>query len=334
MQISDLPTPALVVDGPSLDANLATMAAALPGPRLRPHVKAHKCTALAHRQADAGHHNFTCATPREVIGMTAAGLGDDLLLANETIDGSRLRAMAECGGRVTVAVDSDETIAAAAANGIREVLIDVNVGLPRCGCEPDDAGRLADLARGRGLEVRGVMGYEGHIYAFSEREERTSATEQAMQLLLAAHEKVGGPIVSAGATGSYDLNRWATEIQAGSYALMDVAYGPIIPEFRTALYVLSTVISVSSGYAVADCGLKAFGMDHGNPTMDDAQVLLVSDEHITFRTRNSVRVGDVVRVWPAHVDPSVAYHERMQVASGAEPGAELIDTWNVDLRGW
>ncbi len=83
-------------------------------------MKAHKSTALAHRQPAVGHHGFTCATPREVVGMAAAGLGDDLLLANETVDPDRLRAMAELDARVTVAVDSDATIAAAAAAGIRE----------------------------------------------------------------------------------------------------------------------------------------------------------------------------------------------------------------------
>src|SRR3954470_2954053 len=156
MRTSDLQTPALLVDATVFDANLATMAAALPGPRLRPHVKAHKCTSLARRQYDLGHHGFTCATPREIVGMARAGLGDDLLLANETVDDVRIRAMAECGARVTVAVDSDATVAAAARNGIREVLVDVNVGLPRCGCAPDDAPRIADLSRANGLAVRGV----------------------------------------------------------------------------------------------------------------------------------------------------------------------------------
>src|SRR5215468_136809 len=116
------------------------MAAALSGTRLRPHVKAHKCTALARRQAAHGHRTFTCATIREVEGLVAAGLGDDVLLANEVLDARRL------GALVTVAVDSEATIDAAAAGGVREVLIDVNVGLPRCGCDPDAAGRLADHA--------------------------------------------------------------------------------------------------------------------------------------------------------------------------------------------
>src|SRR5688572_20420741 len=123
------------------------MADALPGPRLRPHVKAHKTTGLARLQREAGHPGFTCATVREVEGMARAGLGDDLLLANEVLDARRLGAVVETGARVTVAVDSDVTVRAAAAGGVREVVVDVNVGLPRCGCEPEDAGRVADLAR-------------------------------------------------------------------------------------------------------------------------------------------------------------------------------------------
>ena len=110
MRLDEVATPALVVDRGALEHNLATMAAAWPGRRLRPHVKAHKCTALARRQADAGHHGFTCATIREVEGMAAAGLGDDLLLANEVLDARRLGALAAAGARVTVAVDSDATV--------------------------------------------------------------------------------------------------------------------------------------------------------------------------------------------------------------------------------
>ncbi len=108
MLVHDLPTPALVIDGDVLEANLATMAAARPGAALRPHVKAHKCTALARRQAEHGHHTFTCATPREALGMAAAGLGADLLVANEVVDARRLEALAALDGdvMVTVAIDS------------------------------------------------------------------------------------------------------------------------------------------------------------------------------------------------------------------------------------
>ena len=117
MRVHDIPTPALLIEAGALQHNLDEMAAARPGAALRPHVKAHKCTALAARQAAAGHAAFTCATPREMVGMAAAGLGDDLLLANEVLDPTRLAAMAavQDTARVTVAVDSDATVEAAAA---------------------------------------------------------------------------------------------------------------------------------------------------------------------------------------------------------------------------
>ncbi len=244
-RVHDLRTPALLVEADALEHNLRTMAEARPGASLRPHVKAHKCTTLARRQADIGHLAFTCATIREMEGLARAGLAHDRLLANEVVDARRLGALE---GRITVAVDSDATIDAATAGG----------------------------------------------------------------------------------TGSFDCNRAATEIQAGSYALMDTAYDRLGLPFRQALSVLSTVVSVSSRYAVADCGLKALGMDHGNPTIDGAKVWFCSDEHLTFAAERRARVGDRIRVRPAHVDPTVAYHEQLHVISGEE----VLDSWEVDLRGW
>ena len=328
MNVHELQTPALVVDAAALDHNLAAMADALPGARMRPHVKAHKTSALAARQAAAGHRTFTAATIRECEVLAAKGLGDDILLANEVLDAARLGRL---DARVTVAVDSEATIDAAAAGGVREVLVDVNVGLPRCGCNPDDAGRLADHARSRGLEVRGVMGYEGHVVGLHDRELRVKQTEECMALLLKAHADVGGDVVSAGGTGTYDINTWANEIQAGSYALMDTAYGHLDLPFRQALFVLATVISVNpQGWAVADCGLKAFGMDHGNPDLPGGTVWFLSDEHVTYSAEAMPAVGDRVRLVPAHVDPTVAYHERLHVLDGDE----VVDVWEVDMRGW
>ena len=330
VNIGQLTTPGLVVQCALLEANLTTMADALPGARMRPHVKAHKCSALAARQAQLGHTGFTCATITETEVLARSGLGDDLLLANEVVDAQRLGLLVRQGARVTMAVDSEEIIAAAVAARVPEVLIDVNVGLPRCGCRPEDAGRLADRARQHGLTVRGVMGYEGHIVGLEDRSRRVELLEVSMALLQSAHEDVGGDIVSAGGTGTYDINHWATEIQAGSYALMDTAYGKLGLPFAQALSVLATVISVSSEWAVADCGLKSLGMDHGNPTVDGATVLFCSDEHLTFSPPQRVRVGDRISVIPAHVDPTVAYHEYLHIADGEE----VVDHWPVDMRGW
>ena len=328
MHVDEVTTPALLVDSGALERNLATMAAALPGRRLRPHVKAHKCTGLGKRQAVAGHKGFTCATIRECEGMSVAGLGEDLLLANEVLDARRLGALIADGARVTVAVDSLETIEAAGVGGVREVLIDVNVGLRRCGCDPSDAGRLGDVARRHGLTVRGVMGYEGHVVGLIDAAERAARCEEAMELLLKAHQDVGGELISGGGTGTYQCNIWASEIQAGSYALMDSAYGRLGLPFEQAVFVLATVVSSSGDWSVANAGLKAFGMDHGKPELPDATVLSCSDEHSTFAP--SRPVGDRVRLVPAHVDPTIAYHERAYVVSGDE----VVDVWPIDLRGW
>jgi D-serine deaminase-like pyridoxal phosphate-dependent protein len=263
--------------------------------------------------------------------MAAAGLGEDLLLANEVLDTQRLGSLAAAGARVTVAVDSAETIDAAAMGGVREVVIDVNVGLPRCGCAPADAGQLADVARRRGLEVRGVMGYEGHVVGLVDAAERADRCQASMELLLTAHADVGGELISAGGTGTYVINTWASEIQAGSYVLMDTAYDKLGLPFEQAAFVLATVISSSPNWSVGDAGLKAFGMDHGNPSLvggADGQVLFCSDEHVTITPPRPV--GDRLWLAPAHIDPTMAYHERLYLFSDDD----VLDVWPIDLRGW
>ena len=91
-------------------------------------------------------------------------------------------------------------------------------------------------------------------------------------------------------------------------------------------------MNAAQGFVVCDAGLKAQGMDHGKPTVEGAKVWFCSDEHTTFAPDEpgSVAVGDRVRLLPAHVDPTVAYHERMHVVRGDE----VVDVWEVDLRGW
>jgi D-serine deaminase-like pyridoxal phosphate-dependent protein len=263
------------------------------------------------------------------------GLGADLLHANEVVDVRRLRNMvaSTLGSRITVAVDSPEAITVAAAAGVREVLIDVEVGLPRCGCAVEDAGRLAREAEGVGLEVRGVMGYEGHL--MMETEDKAAKVEAAMAQLAEAHEAVGGEVVSGGGTGTWDTNTWVTELQAGSYTLMDGDYARLGTPFRPALHVLATVVAVNrrKGWAVADAGLKALATDHGPPAIEGADVWFCSDEHTTFAPAQGGElpsVGDRVALLPGHVDPTVALHERLHVLEDEH----VVDTWPVDLRGW
>ncbi|MGA1638575.1 MAG: alanine racemase [Ilumatobacteraceae bacterium] len=355
--VHELSTPAVVVDIDALEHNLSTMAAVLPGALLRPHVKAHKSTALAAMQRRHGHHHFTCATVREMVGMARAGLGEDLLLANEVVDPDRLHELAMLQDRamITVAVDSDATVDAAARAGIRHVLIDVNSGLARCGCAPGEAGRLAQRARDHGMVVRGVMGYEGHLMAVDDRGTQRRDTLAAMDQLREAAREVGGDIISAGGTGNHDVHAahrartGVTEVQAGSYALMDTYYSALGLPFRQALTILGTVIATHEKWAVADVGLKSLGMDHGNPSIANHKVWFCSDEHVTFATEkpddartdhtgptaSSIRapqpaVGTRVRVTPAHVDPTMAMHDSFYLVRGDD----VLDRLPIDLRGW
>lgn len=336
--VESLQTPALLVDETALQSNIDKMSEIRPGRTLRPHIKAFKSTALAARVAAAGHDIFCCATIAEMEGMAQAGLGTDLLLANEVLDASRLGALSDNANtnqaRITVAVDSDATLEAAFRGGVKEVLIDINVGLPRCGIAVEDSARLADDARSKGLEVRGVMGYEGHLMDMVDREKQRASVAKSMAVLQQAHELVGGEIISAGGTGTFDINDVATEIQAGSYLLMDTHYAKVGLPFRRAMSVLTRVISMNapSNYVVVDAGLKALGMDHGNPTVDGADVFFCSDEHTTLvpNEGTSWSLGDLVRLWPAHVDPTVAKHERMYVIDGDR----VLDAYDIDLRHW
>ena len=336
---SQLATPALLIDLDALNGNLRTMSLRHPGTKLRPHTKAHKCTNLANLQSQYGHKTFTCATPREIIGMAAAGVGKDYLLANEVVDPGRLSALAKVSqsARVTIAVDSEITVMAAAHAGLCDVLIDVNVGLPRCGVAPALAGQLADFARKQKMTVHGVMGYEGHLMMVDGHEKRKQRVADSMQLLASASQDVGGEIISAGGTGTFDLHdeTCINELQAGSYALMDTHYAKLNLPFDQSCFVLGTVISKSTDWLVIDVGLKSLGMDHGNPSVDGFDVLFCSDEHTTLATKKEskntkVSVGDKLRVIPAHIDPTMAMHELAFLVRGDE----VIDSWPIDLRGW
>ncbi len=336
MTIDELPTPALVVDRGALDQNIAVMGAAWPGRSLRAHVKAWKCTELARRIAAAGHPTFCCATAREVEGMAAAGLGDDLLLANEVLGrtAQRLGAWSRRGRprdrRRRLRCHRRRRGEGRHPGGARRrhgrhALLRLRSRLTPA------ASQIAP--RAAGLEVRGVMGYEGHLMTEPEAT-KAEKVEAAMARLLTAHDLVGGDVVSGGGTGTWATNRWVNELQAGSFALMDTDYGTQGHPFRQALHVVATVIAVSGkGWAVADAGLKAIAMDHGNPTVEGGDVWFVSDEHTTFGPADGhalPAIGATVRIVPAHIDPTIAKHERLHVVAGAE----VVDEWAIDLRHW
>ena len=352
--LAEVPTPALIVDAGALDRNIQRMAAFFAaGPcRLRPHVKAHKTPAIARRQLAAGSCvGLTCATLREAEAV--AGFCDDILLANEIVTADKCgRAAALAAScRLTVAVDSVEgleALAAAARAGGETigVLVDLNVGQMRCGVLPGEPAvtLAARVVRTPGLALRGVMGYEGHLQPVRDRAERSAQAQRAMAALVDTATQVraaGLPceIVSGGGTGTYDISgrvAGVTEIQAGSYALMDTDYGEVGVPFEQAFFVLGTVVSrPSPDRCVADAGHKSTTKDHGVPRvhgLPGATVTSLNDEHATIAIPPdcTIRVGDRVRLIPSHTDPTMNLHDVIY----AIDGDRVVDVWPIEARGY
>lgn len=352
--LSDIPTPALIVNVAAMDRNIQRMARFFAdGPcRLRPHFKAHKTPEIARRQLAAGSvTGLTCATVREA--EVATSLTRDILIANEIVDQASCERVARLasGRSMTVAADSvagvDRLGAAARRAGVQVgVLVDLNVGQNRCGLPPGiEALSLArHVAATSGLTLRGVMGYEGHLQPLHDRSEREARTRAAMTALVGTAQLIrehGLPceIVSAGGTGTHDISGrvpGVTEIQAGSYVLMDTDYGRLDLPFEQALFVLGTVVSRPvPDRCVADCGHKATTKDHGNPLVEDiegASVVSLNDEHatITLPPDATVAIGDRIRLRPSHVDPTVNLHDVIY----AVDGDRVVEVWPIAARGY
>jgi len=361
-RLADLPTPSLVVDLGALDRNIRRMAEffAAGTCRLRPHFKAHKTPSIARRQLAAGScAGLTCGTvgEAEVVGAFC----DDILIANEVVGPGkceRVAALAQAlhgrSGRrawLTIAVDSregTEALAAAARGAGVEVgvLVDVNVGQNRCGVA--SAGEALALARhvmqAAGVVLRGVMGYEGHVQPVRDRSAREAAAREAMARLVGIAERLraaGLPcdLVSGGGTGTYDISgrvEGVTEIQAGSYALMDTGYGSLGMPFEQAFHVRGTVISrPARDRCVADCGHKSVTKDHALPLVRDAVgavVTALNDEHavIAIPADSPLRVGDPIELVPSHIDPTINLHDVFYVVDGDR----VVDVWPIAARGY
>jgi len=353
-RVSEIPTPALVVDRAALDRNIARMAAffATGSCRLRPHFKAHKTPEIAKRQLAAGScSGLTCATVGEA--EIAAAFCDDILLANEIVSPEKCARVAALAARVrmTAAIDSLAGLAAL-SRAARDrgasigVLVDLNVGQGRCGVEPGEAAlTLAQkAAQSERIVLRGVMGYEGHLQPVRDRGERESRTHVAMNGLVDTAKTIraaGLPceIVSAGGTGTYDISGRVdgiTEIQAGSYALMDTDYSSVGVPFEPAFWVLGTVVSrPARERCVADCGHKSMTKDHSLPGVRGivgATVTSLNDEHATIALPpdSTITIGDRVELLPSHVDPTINLHDVFYVVDGPT----VVDVWPIAARGY
>jgi D-serine deaminase-like pyridoxal phosphate-dependent protein len=350
LAVDDIPTPALVLDLGTAMGNIARMGerfASLPA-RLRPHVKAHKCAELAREQLAHGAIGVTTATVAEADAMAAAGV-EDILIANQVVAPASIERLAALAARarVTVAVDDRANLEAVAAHGVAAgapvgVVVELDVGMGRGGTRTvEDACALAKAAADlQGVELRGLLGYEGHCADEADPVARERETRASMELLTGAAERMredGLPIeiVSAGATGTYTITGafpGITEVQAGSYVLMDRYHARFAPEFGFALHVIATAISVHGDLVVFDAGRKALGSDFGPPASPDARGTFgfIHEEHVGYRYAGDApyRVGDRAAFVPDYAPTTVNLFGRIHVAERGR----VVNVWRVLAR--
>ena len=332
--IEELDTPCIIVDLDVAEANIAKLQAAANemGVDVRPHSKTNKSPYWVRKQIEAGAIGVCCAKVGEAEVMVEAGVSD-VMIPNQVIGKNkiaRLVALAR-SANVIVAVEdsgnvdelSDASVAAGAELG---VIVEVNVGMNRCGVDGDGAVDLAkQIEAAPGLRFDGLMGYEGHTVAERDFEVRKTEAEKAMGILTGAADQIREAgidveIVSAAGTGTYNISGrvpGVTELQCGSYIFMDGDYLEVFNDFEPALSVLATVISrQKEDVAIVDMGLKSISMDRGLAEVispASASIIKHSEEHtqvsLPDAASQALKIGDKVQSRPTHGDTTINLHE-------------------------
>jgi D-serine deaminase-like pyridoxal phosphate-dependent protein len=344
-----LDTPILLIDLDVMESNIAKMAAYFRGvdAELRPHTKTHKTPILAHKQIEAGAIGVTCAKLGEAEGIR------DVLIANEIVPRQKITRLVNLARHadVMVAVDDPGNVAdlsqAAQSKGVHlRVLVEVDIGMKRCGVPPGEpALRLAqEVAESKNLVFAGLMGYEGHTVTIPDFAQRKRETEKGLALLTETKElieqnglEVG--IVSGGGTGTYNITGQfpgMTEVQAGSYIFMDTYYRKVLKDFDCALTVLTTVISrPTKDRAIVDAGMKTVTKEFGLPRIKDAagvELAHLSEEHGKLDLSNSdadLKPGDKLELIPSHGCTTINLHDKFY---GVRDG-RLESIWDIAGRG-
>ena len=350
--LAEVPTPSLIVDLGIVDSNIRVARELLLGSsvELRPHFKAHKCTELLWRQLRLGGcRGVTCQTAFEALVLAQRGFAD-VVVSNEVVDRSALAQLIGAARltHVTVAVDSpihvDVLESAAASSGVQlGVLIEIDVGMGRCGLAPGDPSvlRLAQtLEKSKVLTFKGLQAYEGHAVLVQNRDVRRALVSGSAALIDAARRTLAGAgfscaVVTGGGTGTIDMaaeNGVLDEVQAGSYVLYDSTYATLDLPFKQAVFCEATIVSKRSGaIAVVNAGLKQLATDSGFPVPTDPRlsVLGMSDEHARIRISDGAQyeIGDRVTLIPSHVDPTMNLHGSLFACDG-----DKLWEWPIDGR--
>ena len=356
--LSAIDTPALVLDLDAFERNLARMAEALRGSkvRLRAHAKSHKTPEIALRQVALGAVGICCQKVSEAAVFVEAGI-EDVLVTNQVMGNTKVQHLAALArkARMGVLVDHPQQVQALAAVAqahavTLDVYVEVNVGANRCGVAPgEEAVRLArQIVASTPLRFMGLHCYHGpaqHMRVPQERAAAIAGAVEAARTTRSAIEACGIAVerVTGAGTGSFLHERDSgvfNEIQAGSYIFMDRDYadnqrGERDIAFEHALFVRTTVMSrPTAERAIVDAGLKASSVDSGMPTVwqrGDLRYVKAADEHGVLVTTDAaaVSLGDALMLVPGHCDPTVNLYDELVCIRGDRVEA----LWPIAARG-
>lgn len=355
LPIENIDTPALLVDLDLLTENIQKMAKTFEHSRVnvRPHIKTHKCPEIARLQIAAGAIGITCAKVSEAEVFAAAGISD-ILIANQITGPVKIDRLTELAKQcnLMVAVDDFENVeainqACKEKDVVIRVLVEVNIGMNRCGVEPgEDTLKLSQAVDAAAyLQFFGFQAYEGHLVLVKdpdERAEKLQADFMPLRATIKLVEQAGLEVktISGGGTGTFDLADTLTpltEVQVGSYVFMDKTYAAVRGEFKPSIRVASTVVSRPvPKRLVTDAGLKAMTSEFGWPVLQGgiaSKMNYLSEEHavLTLEQPEAVDLvgGDRVLFMPSHVCTTVNLHDNFYV----HRNGRLIDVWKIAARG-
>ena len=340
MPIFDVDTPSIIVDLDVAEKNIKNMQdfANSQNVSMRPHSKTNKSPYWAKKQIAQGAIGICCAKLGEAEQMAASGI-KEILIPNQIVGKSKIQRLVDVNkiSKVIVAVENEQNLEDLSEAFVKDsrtlsVIVEVNVGMDRCGVELDEIIEFVKLINSKsGLKFEGIMGYEGHTVNINNYEDRVSEATKAMNILIEAKKLlvengIEVNIVSASGTGTYNITSTIdgiTELQCGSYIFMDGNYLKIFDDFDPALSVLSTVISRRDDRIVLDCGLKSISMDQGLPEVIFPKGITfgsLSEEHsnclIDDPQANNLKVGDKVLLRPMHGGTTINLHDEYFVYRG------------------
>ncbi len=338
-KVEEIETPSLLLDLDAMKYNLNKMAKFIKENKklLRPHFKTHKSPFLAHKQIDAGAIGITCQKLSEAEVLAKSGV-QDLLITNEIIGTLKIKRLVNLAAYsdVKVSIDNEKNAkdiseAALEKGVVLNCLVEVNIGMNRCGVEPGEPALelVKKINKLRGLKFLGIMAYEGHTVFIESLEERKRETlsslrkvSETKQILHQNH--IFCQIVSCAGTGTYMITGQhpdVTEIEAGSYLTMDSKYDSIEgvgEEFKKALTLLATIISIpADDRIILDAGMKSISKEFGMPILrkglEGTELVKLSEEHGIIKTKKEAasqfHIGQKIELIPSHGCTTINLHD-------------------------